>query len=265
MDSFEAELGFARSVLELAKPELLTAANDVYAVAAEKIVQGKTPVRVLPYPVDIDYFAEETDRSMRQELNVRAEEILILVPSRIIERKGIREAVYALAELPEGFHLCLPGAFEPLDTDFWKSITVSTEYKKVKDRVHIPSRKLQYNVMPRLYAACDIVAMPSYYEGAPVATVEAMASGKPFVGADSQGINGFIKDGINGSLVPAKDPSALALAIRQAAADMTRSLELARHAQDDIDWLSWNQQLPQVKAVYQELLAANRAREGAVL
>jgi glycosyltransferase involved in cell wall biosynthesis len=59
--------------------------------------------------------------------------------------------------------------------------------------------------MPAVYGATDIVAMPSYYEGAPVATVEAMASGKPFVGADSQGINGFINHRGNGLLVPQKN------------------------------------------------------------
>ncbi len=73
-------------------------------------------------------------------------------------------------------------------------------FQRVKRRLIIPSKEFQYFDMPRLYAACDIVAMPSYYEGAPVATVEAMASGKPFVGADSQGINSFIRHNENGLL-----------------------------------------------------------------
>src|SRR3990167_2232434 len=37
MDSFDAELSFARSVIRLSKPRLLTAANKVYAETAEKI------------------------------------------------------------------------------------------------------------------------------------------------------------------------------------------------------------------------------------
>lgn len=239
MGSFEAELQFARSVLDAAKPNVLTAANDVYADAAVKIVEDRTDVKILPYPVDIDYFYKQTDRRMRSEFELKDSDVLLMTPSRIIERKGIREAVTALSKLPENFYLCLPGAVEPLDQDYWGSITASEVYRKVKERVIVPVGKLLYEEMPYLYSASDIIVMPSYYEGAPVATVEAMASGKPFVGADSQGINNFIINEKNGLLVPKKTTSELAAAILRVHKDPETFAKYAMQAKADIEYLSW--------------------------
>lgn len=264
MDNFDAELNFARSILDAANPKLMTAANNVYADAAVRVVGERTVgVEVLPYPVDIDYFYERHDRSMRKELGIANNEILILTPSRIIERKGIKEIVNALAELPDNYHLCLPGAYEPLDSKYWDSVCSSAEYKKVKDRIVIPARRMLYDDMPLLYAASDIIAMPSYYEGAPVATVEAMASGKPFVGANSQGINGFIRHGENGLLVPKKSVAPLAHAVRQLAADETLRYRLSAQAKRDVAPLSWEAQLPVTIATYQKILMTEKQTEPA--
>jgi glycosyltransferase involved in cell wall biosynthesis len=60
MDDFEVELNFARKALAVGKPKILTAANEVYADAARKIVQSKHEVVVLPYPVDSDSFYKQS-------------------------------------------------------------------------------------------------------------------------------------------------------------------------------------------------------------
>ena len=99
--------------------------------------------------------------------------------------------------------------------------------------------------------------MPSYYEGAPVATVEAMSTGKPFVGADSQGINGFIRHGENGLLVPSKDSHELAMAILKLGENARLGKRLATQARKDIAWLVWDKQLPVLLKLYSEILAPN--------
>ena len=110
--------------------------------------------------------------------------------------------------------------------------------------------------MPRLYAACDIVVMPSYYEGAPVATVEAMASGKPFVGADAQGINSLIRHNENGLLTPKKSVPALSAAILRLANDKLLGEKLSQQAFSDITNLSWGIQLPRLINVYKTVIEA---------
>ncbi|HSW66107.1 MAG TPA: glycosyltransferase family 4 protein [Bacillota bacterium] len=256
MDSFEAELNFARGTLAVGRPRLVTAANSVYAEAAEKIVDGKFEVAVLPYPVDADYFYKKDGSALRQQWGLTSDDVLLTIPSRIIERKGIKEAIFALTELPEHFHLCVSGAVTPLDPVYWQSIQESPEYKAVQDRVIVPKQPFLYDDMPALYGATDIVVMPSYYEGAPVATVEAMASGKPFVGADSQGINSFIRNEENGLLVPQKTVKELAQAIQRVANDPALGVKMAGQARKDIPYLSWDAQLPVLIDTYKRVLAA---------
>lgn len=54
-----------------------------------------------------------------------------------------------------------------------------------------------------VYAASDIICMPSRDEGFPLALTEAMAAGLPAVGfSDSTGVSDIIEDGVDGFLVP---------------------------------------------------------------
>lgn len=247
MDDFGAELNFVRSILDAAQPEVLTAANDVYARAAKRIVEGrKTHVKVFPYPIDIHRFHNGNVPTLRSKYNLNPTDCLILTPSRIIERKGIREIIGAIGHLPDNYYLFLPAAADPLDRKFWSSIIEDPSYMRAADRIIIPPRPILYDDMPLLYAASDVIAMPSYYEGAPVATVEAMASGKPFIGADSQGINGFIRHGSNGMLVPPRSIIPLAEGVRRLYEDKPLSLALANQAYQDIQTLSWETRLPQL-------------------
>ena len=256
MDSFDTELTFARNILDLAKPKLLTAANEVYAEAARKVAAGRVKVEVIPYPVDIDFFHRQNNSDLRKKFGLSKKDCLIMTPSRIIERKGIREVVAALDSLPTNFYLCLPAAANPLDKTYWDDICSSQIFQRVKRRLIIPGKEFQYFDMPRLYAACDIVVMPSYYEGAPVATVEAMASGKPFVGADAQGINSLIRHNENGLLTPKKSVPALSAAILRLANDKLLGEKLSQQAFSDITNLSWGIQLPRLINVYKTVIEA---------
>lgn len=254
MGSFEQELFYAKQVISLAQPKILTAANNVYAHAAKKIVTPSTKVAVFPYPLLSSYFEQHNRNSYRQEFRLSNDDILVTVPSRIIERKGIREAVEALVLLPDEYKLCLPCAVVPLNKEYWASIVRSSAFRKVKDRIIIPKQPILAARMPDLYAATDIVAMPSYYEGAPVATVESMASRKPFVGANSQGINDFITPGKNGLLVPQKSIQPLADAIQKIWNDKELQNICVDQAFDDVQKIDWKYQLPKLIELYHKVL-----------
>jgi glycosyltransferase involved in cell wall biosynthesis len=68
-------------------------------------------------------------------------------------------------------------------------------------------------------AACDVLVLPSHTEGTPNVVLEALASGRRVVATSVGGVPDLITDGKLGTLVPAKDPDALAdalvLALRQ--------------------------------------------------
>lgn len=59
----------------------------------------------------------------------------------------------------------------------------------------------------------SVFAMSSIAEGTPVTILEAMASGLPIAATRVGGIPEVVSDGVNGTLVPASDPAALARAL----------------------------------------------------
>jgi glycosyltransferase involved in cell wall biosynthesis len=67
--------------------------------------------------------------------------------------------------------------------------------------------------VPRLLAAFDLFALPSYREGMPYALLEAMATGLPVVATNIRGCREEVVNGVTGFLVPPRDAESLAAAI----------------------------------------------------
>lgn len=67
--------------------------------------------------------------------------------------------------------------------------------------------------------ALDIVVVPSHWEGFGLIAAEAMAAGKPVIAANASSLPEIVRDGVDGLLVPARDPEALSTAILRLAAD----------------------------------------------
>jgi glycosyltransferase involved in cell wall biosynthesis len=68
--------------------------------------------------------------------------------------------------------------------------------------------------VPRLLAAADVLVLPSLYEGLPNVVLEAMRFRKPVVATAAPGTTEVVVDGQTGLLVPVRQPTALAQAIR---------------------------------------------------
>jgi len=64
-------------------------------------------------------------------------------------------------------------------------------------------------------ADCDLLVLTSEIEGIPLVAMEAVSCGTPVVATDVGGLAALIEPGVNGYLVPADDPDALILSVRQ--------------------------------------------------
>jgi glycosyltransferase involved in cell wall biosynthesis len=73
--------------------------------------------------------------------------------------------------------------------------------------------------MEDVYRQASIVTLPSYGEGLPTVLIEAASSGRPIVATDVPGCREVVQDGVNGLLVPPRDPQALAQALETLARD----------------------------------------------
>jgi glycosyltransferase involved in cell wall biosynthesis len=94
------------------------------------------------------------------------------------------------------------------------------------------------DVRPFLREASAFV-LPSYREGVPRSTQEAMAIGRAVITTDVPGCRVTVRDGVNGFLVPPRDPEALARAMMRFVHDrelaVTMGAESRRIAEADFD------------------------------
>lgn len=91
--------------------------------------------------------------------------------------------------------------------------------KKCQSNVSFLNTHIEHNKMPELFAKYGYFVAPSRTEAQGVAMCEAIACGLPVIATNVGGIPEFVKNGINGMLVPPENPKALRKAIKQLLAD----------------------------------------------
>ncbi len=104
-----------------------------------------------------------------------------------------------------------------------------------------------------LYAAADVVVLPSRWEARSLTAQEAMLAGRPLVVTSVGGLPELVGDGA--LLVPPGDPQALGTAVRGLLDDPAAAAALAaRGARVAAGWPSVSDTIDQVARVYAELL-----------
>jgi glycosyltransferase involved in cell wall biosynthesis len=154
-------------------------------------------------------FDAKARREIRTELGLDQDAIVVGFVGRLVRDKGICEladAWTALADVP-GIQLLLVGPFEPQDP-------VPTEVRQRLERD--PRARLVgfTSDPPRMYAAMDVVTLPTYREGFPNVPLEAAAMGLPVVATEVPGCTDAIVAGETGTLATARDAQALEAALR---------------------------------------------------
>ncbi|WP_188114153.1 glycosyltransferase family 4 protein [Streptomyces apricus] len=114
-----------------------------------------------------------------------------------------------------------------------------------------------YHDAPEVYRRGDVFVSPTWAEGFSNTILEAMASGLPVVSTDTVGVVDCVRDGVNGLLVPSRDPHALAGAVGRMVDDAPLRHRLAETALRQVaaQW-SWPVAAARIGAVYDEVRAA---------
>lgn len=113
--------------------------------------------------------------------------------------------IKAMQFLSPEFHLCLVGSGEKQREEIFRQLIEKLHLNK---RVHLLGMRTD---IPNVLAASDYVVMSSHYEGLSLSNLEGMASGKPFIASDVDGLHEIVKD--CGVLVKHEDPKDLSKAI----------------------------------------------------
>lgn len=149
---------------------------------------------------------------------------VVLLASRMLFDKGVLEFVGAAKALKQqGFkaRFILVG-----DPDEGNPASVTAEQLEAWNRAGTIEWNGPRKDMPQAMLEANIVCLPSYREGLPKVLLEAMATGRAIVTADVPGCREAVTEGLNGLLVPPRDPVALARAIGTLLEDPQRRREM---------------------------------------
>lgn len=158
-----------------------------------------------------------------------------LLVARMLWSKGIAEFVAASEalnlEFPDSTFVMAGGASGGGATGNPQMIAVDwLESVRAQGTVQWVGR-VPFEEILSLMDAADVVVLPSYYpEGVPKALIEAAAKGKAIVTTNTPGCREVVEDGINGYLVPPRDASALAGAMRQLVEDPAMAKRMGRES-----------------------------------
>lgn len=194
----------------------------------------------------------------RFDVRPSAEECpIVMLASRMLWDKGIGEFVEASRRLKQNGLAARyvlvgrsdehnPAAIEPTQLRQWVEEGV-VEWWEHRDE------------MSSTLASATIVVLPSYREGLPKVLLEAAACGKPLIATDVPGCRDIVTHGVNGLLVPARDPVALAAAIDSLLCDASRRAAMGVAGREAVTRMFSVEKIAgQFVDLYRELLAGRK-------
>lgn len=145
---------------------------------------------VVPMGVDMARFegTEHYREEVRAELGIGRDDLVTLFVGVSIPRKGIADLVEAWRRLsphPRRKLLLISKPSAPLESKLIASL--AEEDSRV---VYVPT--VQYEMIPRYFAASDIFLFPTHREGFGIVVAEAMASGLPVITTRARGVRGVV-------------------------------------------------------------------------
>ena len=179
---------------------------------------GLTGVLAVSCGIEASKFANQTPTSNKEPR--------ILFLGRLDYEKHIHNLLKAVALLPESLNVQVEIVGDGGEREYLEKLAVDLGIaKNVLFQGHITDKEL-----PKAYERATLFAMPSIAELQSIATMEAMASGRPVVAADAMALPHLVHDGDNGYLFPPDDVEAFA----------DRLLKVLTASQSELDRLSEN-------------------------
>lgn len=188
-----------------------------YFMRHHMVREGKS--LVLPGTgIDTERFAPRTCRAPDRRVRY-------LMVTRLLADKGVREFVEAARMLKgedKQAHCAILGPFDDNPAAIHERELNEWVREGVVDYLG------EANDVERYICNCDVFVLPSYREGLPRASLEAMSMGKPVITTDVPGCRETVEQGVNGFLVPPRDAGSLMQAMDRFIADRALIEDMGR-------------------------------------
>lgn len=163
------------------------------------------PISVINNGINIENFTKALPYSKQELLGIPEDAISITMVASFRYPKRQDILIRAMKFLPKDFHLVFVG-----DGPKIKDVQNLVHNEGLKEQVHFLGVRSDVN---RILKTSDIIVMASEYEGLSLSSVEGMASGKPFIASDVNGLREVVKGA--GELFDINAPEQLAHIIKR--------------------------------------------------
>ncbi|RED44280.1 glycosyltransferase [Aestuariispira insulae] len=164
--------------------------------------------------VDASRVPDNTGMDLRRELGISDDTLVLTTVANLIPYKGHMDLLEALgqAQIRRSWCLLLAGR----DDGHGAALEKRAADLGILDRVKFLG---SFSPVSRLLAASDIFVLPSHEEGFSNALLEAMVASVGIIATDVGGNTEAVEDGVNGLIVPSRNPVSLSAAIEKLAND----------------------------------------------
>ncbi len=217
-------------------------------VADSFVAEGipRSRLKVIPYGVDLQTFTPAADGARAQRDGARFEAIFT---GQMTQRKGLsyllegwRRFGRADARLTiVGQTVGEPGVLAPY-ADLFR---------------HVPHQSRAE--LARHYRSADVFVFPTLVEGMPLVVLEAMACGLPVI-VTANGPADIVRDGVDGFVIPARDPDAVAHRLETLYRDPALRNEMGRNAARRAAEFGWSAYAAKAQACLAELCTPAHVR-----
>lgn len=186
----------------------------IEGLPAEKIVTIRYGLEAPTAPIN---------HQIKHELGYSDDEQIIGFFGRLIEQKGVDVLLDAFASV----HLSHPKARLLIvgDGKDRTALEVQAARLGLDEIVHFTG---WVNEAQRLMEACNVITVPSRWEGFGLVTLEAMAYAKPLIVSNTSALPEIVVDNVTGLLIPPDDAPALAAAISRLLFDPALAIQMGQ-------------------------------------
>lgn len=128
-----------------------------------------------------------------------------LFVGRLLKDKGIEEFLAAAKKVKEKYPQAIFSIVGPLDSN-----PMAIDRSRLDQYSDVVTYHGKQDQMLPFYQSCTVFVLPSYHEGTPRTTLEAMAVGRAVLTTDAPGCRETVENGYNGFMVPVGDSELLA-------------------------------------------------------